>query len=111
LISILVFLVRRHDVDRLRAHHAHDVLAAVDDHALGGERLRIESADRVEADEALVIDVGDDEADLVHVGGGHDFFGGRAAFFQGDHVADVVGADVVGEASSSASTSWRIFFS
>ena len=94
----LVFLVRRHDVDGLGAHDAEDILAAVDDDALGGEGFGVESADGIEADEALVVDVGDDEADLVHVGGGHGFFRGRAAFFQGDDVAHVVGADFIGEA-------------
>ena len=86
-----------HDVDRLAAHDAHDVLFAVDDDALGGECFRVESTESVEAHEALVIDVRDDEADLVHVGGGHDFFLGGFSFFQGDDIAHVIDGNFIGE--------------
>ena len=39
------------------------------------EVARIEPADGVDVDEALVVDVGDQEADLVHVRGEHDLLG------------------------------------
>src|SRR5690606_8035626 len=74
-----VFLVRAHQVDGLAAHDAHDLFAAVDDDALGGERLRIEAPERVEAHEAFVVDMGDDKADLIHVRGHHDALVARAA--------------------------------
>lgn len=108
--SGLVFLLRAHDVDGLGAHDAHDVLATVDDDALGSESFGIESADGIEADEAFVVDVGDDEADFVHVGGCHRFLGGGLAFFEGDDVAHVVDADVVGEAFELCEDEFSDFF-
>ncbi len=93
-LGVFSFFLRRHDVDRFGAEHADDFFAAVDDDALRGESFRVESANRVEADETFVVDVGDDEADLVHVGGGHGFFGVGLAFHEGNHVAHVVDADV-----------------
>ena len=71
----------------------------MNDHPLRGEGLRVESTHGIEAHEALVIDVGHNESNLIHVGGGHGFFGGRAAFFECDQVAHVVAADVVGQAA------------
>ena len=93
----LIFLFRSHEMDGFRAHDADNVAAAMDDDAMGGEGFRVEATDGIEANEALVVDVGDDEADFVDVGGGHGFFGGGLAFFQGDDVAHVVDADFVGE--------------
>lgn len=105
-----IFFFGGHDVDGLGAHHAEDILATVDVDALGGEGFWIEPADGVEADEALVVDVGDDEADFIHVGGGHGFLFGGAAFFQGDDVAHVVGADFIGEALEFGDDEFADFF-
>lgn len=96
-LDYLVALFGRHDVDRLATHDAGDVFFAMDEDSLGGEGFRIESADGEEADKAFVINVGDDKPDLVHVRGGHGFFGRGLAFDEGDDVAHVVGSDLVGE--------------
>ncbi len=96
--DVFVLFVCGHDVNWLGAHDTDDVLAAMDDDSLRSQCFRVESADGIEADEALVVHVGDDETDLVHVGGGHGFLGGRSPFFQGDDISHVVHADLVGEA-------------
>lgn len=96
-LSDAVAFVGLHDVDGLAAHDAHDVLFPVDDDALRGESFGIEATEGVEAHEALVIDVSDDEADLVHVRGGHDFFLGGFSFFEGDDIAHVIDGNFIGE--------------
>ena len=87
----------RHDVNGFGSHDADEVFFTVDDDALAGEGLGIETAEGVEADEAFIIDVGDDEADLVHVGGGHGFLLRGLSFFESDDIADGVDADVICE--------------
>jgi hypothetical protein len=60
-------------MDRLLADDAVDVALVRDEaDALGDENLRIPAADRRDVDEALVVDVLDDEADLVDVAVEHD---------------------------------------
>ena len=86
-----------HDVDGFAAHDSDDVFFAVDYDSLCGEGFGVESAEGMEAGESVVVDVGDDECDFVHVGGDHDFFAGFA-FFEGDDVAEVVYFDVIDEA-------------
>src|ERR1700730_9606514 len=55
-------------MDGLLADHARDLtLAGRQDHALADENLRIPASDLAEPEEALVVDVGDDQADLVDV--------------------------------------------
>ena len=55
-------------VDRLLADHAGDLaVVAADDHPLADEVLRVPAADRAEPEEALVVDVADEQADLVDV--------------------------------------------
>ena len=66
-------LVLGHLVGWLAADHAvHGALGGLDDEVAAGEELRVHAADLVERDEALLVDVGDDEADLVRVGGDDD---------------------------------------
>ena len=79
-IGDLLAFFRRRDVDRLtrRVHDAGDIFFRIlqvraDRHAAGEEVSRVESADGVDVDEALVVDVGDQKADLVHVSREHDF--------------------------------------
>ena len=66
-------LFGRHDVNRFGSLYAEDVFATMDDHALSSECFWIEATDRIEANKTFVIDVGDDEADLIHVSGGDAF--------------------------------------
>ena len=92
-----VAFIGLHDVNGLAAHDADDVSESVDDDALGGEGFGIEATEGMEADEAFVVDVIDDEADLVHVSSGHDALFGGAAFFEGDDVAHIVDGNLIGE--------------
>ena len=79
-------------MDGLDAHDADEVLFPVYDHALGGQRLGVKSAQGQEFDEPFGVDVADHEADFVHVGGGHHGFFRILAFHNGDHAAHVVHA-------------------
>jgi hypothetical protein len=45
---------------------------AMDEYTLRDQRARVEAADRLQAEEPVVVDMGDEEPDLVHVGGDHD---------------------------------------
>jgi hypothetical protein len=66
--SDLLALVVLEQVDRLLAHDAGDLPAArLEQHALADEDLRVPAADAAEAQEAVVVDVRDDETDLVDV--------------------------------------------
>ena len=65
--DLLALLVAQ-QVDRLLAHHAGDHAAARGDlHALADEDHRVPAADAGEPQEAVVVDVVDDQADLVDV--------------------------------------------
>jgi len=66
-------LLGRHLVRGLAADHAvHRAAGAVDHKVAAGEQLRVHAADLVERDEAVLVHVGDDEADLVVVRRHHD---------------------------------------
>jgi hypothetical protein len=70
---------------------------AVDLDALGNERARVEPAERVEVQEAVLVNVAHDEGDLVHVRGEHDFappLTGAAP--QSKEVAHDVGVELIG---------------
>ena len=81
---------RGHHVDGLHAHDADEVFFAVDDDALGRQRLGVKAAQGEEFDEPFVVNVTDHEADFVHVGGGHHGFFSILAFHDGNHAAQVV---------------------
>src|SRR4051812_8094732 len=66
----------------------------VDGHSLADELLWIPAAYRVGVNEAILVDVRDDEADLVGVAGVHHAVR-RVWVANGDHVAVQVGADLV----------------
>ncbi len=71
---LLAFLGGR-DVDRLAAgvEHALEVAAVGrDEHAAGEEGAGVEAAHRLEVEPALLGDVADEEADLVHMAEEHD---------------------------------------
>ncbi len=69
----LAALVGREQVGGLGPDDADDVApVGLDDDALGEEGLIPPAAELEELEEAVVVDVGDDEADLVHVAGEHD---------------------------------------
>ena len=64
----LLALLLLEQVDRLAARHArHDAVARDELDALADEDLRVPAADAHEAQEAVVVDVRDDQADLVDV--------------------------------------------
>ena len=64
----LFALVGLEQVDRLAADDAGDeAVLAADLDPLADQDLRVPAADRAEVEEALLVDVGDDEADLVDV--------------------------------------------
>ena len=64
----LLALLVAQQVDRLLAHHArHDAAARGDLDALADEDHRVPAADAAEPEEAVVVDVADDQADLVDV--------------------------------------------
>ena len=52
-------------------HAAQRTLARMDVDTLGEERARVEAAQRLQAQEALVLDVAHQEANLIHVRGQH----------------------------------------
>jgi hypothetical protein len=59
-------------VDRALAGDALDrAVGGLDDDAAAGDDAAVVAADGVEIDEAVLVDVGDDEAELVHVAGEH----------------------------------------
>ena len=85
----LLRLVGRQDVGRLRAGDAVDrSLRAVDREILVDDHAGVVESDRGDADEALVLDVLDDEPELVHV---------RAEHHGGPAVAAAAGEVVVSE--------------
>ena len=64
----LLALVGVEQVDRLAADDAgHEAVPAAHLDPLADEDLRVPAADRLEVEEALLVDVGDDQADLVDV--------------------------------------------
>src|SRR5690606_33959773 len=63
--------------DFLDAHGADDAVVKHD--LLAQQRRGAHAAHGGEAQEAVVVDVGDDDADFVHVGGDHDAAGRRSA--------------------------------
>ena len=69
----------------------------VDEHPLRDQGAGIEAADRLQAEEPVVVDMGDEEPDLVHVGGDHD--PGTIAPLGADHAAQRVDPQLVDEGS------------
>ena len=62
-----------HEVDRLLADHPRDGAGPAQQlHPLAHEDLVVPAADRIEAEVAVIVDVGDHHADLVDVAGQHD---------------------------------------
>ena len=62
-----------HEVNGSLAGHALDrTLSSLNDHAPTGYHAEIVPTDGVEIDEAVLVDVGDDEAEFVHVTGEHE---------------------------------------
>jgi hypothetical protein len=87
LLAVLVL----EQVDRLAPDDARDVpVAGGDGQALADEDLRIPAADAHEAQEAVVVDVGDDQPDLVDVADhGQGRAAGRAGHARPDRAHDV----------------------
>ena len=80
-------------VDRLAADDAgHRAVLALDLDPLADQDLRVPAADRGEPEEALLVDVGDDQADLVDVADDGEQRRGLAD--AGDRGADPVGAEL-----------------
>src|SRR6185312_6398123 len=92
-------LVALQQVDRLLADDAFDrPPARVEHDPLADEDLGVPAADFPEPQEAVVVDVGDDQADLVDVTHHEQALGGPAGAFaagdEGERGADRVGADL-----------------
>ena len=95
----LLALLLLEQVDRLAPGHAgDDAVARHELDALADEDLRVPAADAHEAQEAVVVDVRDDQADLVDVADdGEERGAGRRALDARDGGAHDVDLDVVGE--------------
>ena len=68
-------------------------------HPLSDQHLRIPAADGLDVDEAVVVDVLDDQADLVGAMSGQHDAERLAGVFHRHHVAVKIGFHVVGEAA------------
>ncbi len=82
------------------AEHEEAVAGArfgVNDDALGGHHARVEAAKGMDAQESVVINVLDNKADFVHVGGEHQFFAASGSLFDADQVAKGIGCDFVAD--------------
>ena len=89
----LLSLLFLEQVDRLSPRDAGDRPVLGDDlDPLADQDLRVPAADGAEPDEALVVDVGDDEADLVHVPGDREERLRLVVADDGDRRADAVRA-------------------
>ena len=94
----LLALLGLEQVDRLLAHHAEDhPVAGVQRDALADEVHRVPAADAAEPQEALVVDVRDDQADLVDVADHGQTRAVARAGDAGDRRAEQVAAHVLGE--------------
>ena len=93
LLAILLF----HQVDRLLSHDSrHLALPPEQTDSLPDEHLVVPPADGIEAEEAVLVDVGDHHSDLVDVTGEHD--AGSALRIDGrEGVARGIGQHLVGE--------------
>jgi hypothetical protein len=60
----------------------------VDEHPLRHQGAGVEATDRLQAEKAVVVDMGDEKPNLVHVGGKHD--PGTVATLGADHAAQRV---------------------
>ena len=89
----LLALVGFEQVDRLAADDAgHEAVLAADLDPLADQDLRVPAADRGEPEEALLVDVGDDQADLVDVA--DDRQQRRGVADPGDRGAEPVGREL-----------------
>ena len=62
-----------HEVDRAFAGDALDgAVGGLNDYAAAGDNGAVVTADRIEVDKAVLVDVGEDEAEFVHVAGEHE---------------------------------------
>src|SRR5690606_13980969 len=88
----LCSFLRRHHMDGLAAHYTHQILGTMYNHPLSGQGLRIKSSQCMEPHKSIIINVGDDEADLVHMGGHHYPLSLSiiSPLFYGDDIAKVV---------------------
>ena len=79
-----------HQVDGPLARHATDgPICCLDNHAAPGNHRAVMATDRVEVEVTVLVDVGDDEAELVHVTGKHEH-GIPVGIERGDPVAESV---------------------
>ena len=93
----LLPLLLGEQVDRLSGDDAEDrPVGGPDGHPLADQHLRVPAADGLDIEEAVVVDVLDDQPDLVAVAGQHHPQRG-VGVLDHDHVAVQVGADLVGE--------------
>ena len=91
----LLALLGVEQVDRQAAGHSgHLAVVAGDRDPLADEDLGIPAADRGEVEEALVVDVGDDQADLVDVPDDRDQRGVFVFADRGDAATEAVGGDL-----------------
>lgn len=69
----------------------------MNDDPLGSHHSRVESTEGMNAEESVVVDVLDDEANFVHMGGEHEFFAVTGSLFDTDQVAHGIGCDFVAD--------------
>lgn len=84
----------------LGAEHEESVAGAglgVNDDTLGGHHSGIESAEGVDAEESVVVDVLDDEANFIHVCGEHELLAIAGAFLNADYVTKGIGFDFIAD--------------
>jgi hypothetical protein len=69
----------------------------VNEHPLRDQGAGVEAADRLQAEEPVVIDMGDEKPNLVHVGGEHD--PGTVATLGSHHAAQRVNPQLIDKRS------------
>src|SRR5690606_10960966 len=67
-----VAFFRSHEVNGFATHDTDYIFTSMNNHPLCCQCFRIKSAKRMKSNKAIVIDMSDHKADLIHMGGHHD---------------------------------------
>jgi len=80
---------RFHQVNRFRPHYANNIFFTMNNNSLSRQRFRVKSTQCVKTNKTIIINMGNEKTNFVHVCRYHCFFG-CFPFFYSDNIAHCI---------------------